>query len=149
MSRVVAMSLDEAIRTRRSVRGFLPREVPDSLLREVFALAQWAPSNCNVQPWLPHVVSGAALARLRDGLVRAGAKDEPIAPDWPADGVYHGVYRERQVDAARALYGAMGVQRHDTQARRAAYAWRSTRRCASIGKRKAGAPGRGTEPADI
>ncbi len=115
------MNLDEAIRTRRSVRGFLPREVPDALLRELFALAQWAPSNCNVQPWLPHVVSGAALARLRDALLSAGAQDQPIEPDWPADGVYHGVYRERQVGAARTLYGAMGVQRHDTQARRAAY----------------------------
>ncbi len=115
------MSLDEAIRTRRSVRGFLPQEVPDPLLREVFELAQWAPSNCNVQPWLPHVVSGATLARLRDALGDAGAQNQTIEPDWPADGVYLGAYRERQIDAARALYGAMGVQRHDTQARRAAY----------------------------
>lgn len=115
------MTLDDAIRTRRSVRGFLQREVPYALLREVFALAQWAPSNCNVQPWLPHVVSGAALARLRDALVSAGAQDQPIEPDWPADGVYQGAYRERQVGAARALYGAMGVARHDVQARRAAY----------------------------
>jgi nitroreductase len=121
VSRVAAMSLDAAIQARRSVRGFLPREVPDALLREVFALAQWAPSNCNVQPWLPHVVSGVALARLRDALVSAGARDEAIEPDWPADGVYQGVYRERQVGAARALYGAMGVPRHDAQARRAAY----------------------------
>ena len=27
----------------------------------VFELAQCAPSNCNVQPWTPHVVSGAKL----------------------------------------------------------------------------------------
>jgi nitroreductase len=43
-----AMSVDEAIRRRRSVRGFLPDEVPESTLREVFGLAQLAPSNCNV-----------------------------------------------------------------------------------------------------
>jgi hypothetical protein len=95
--------------------------VPQAVLNEVFELAQWAPSNCNVQPWVPHVVSGPALARLRDALVIAGAQDQPIAPDWPADGIYPGVYRERQVAAARVLYGAMGVQRHDTSARRAAY----------------------------
>ena len=53
------ISVDEAIRLRRSVRGFLPDEVPEATLREVFALAQCAPSNCNVQPWMPHVVSGA------------------------------------------------------------------------------------------
>lgn len=117
----MTMSLDEAIRTRRSVRGFLPQAVPEATLRVVFELAQWAPSNCNVQPWMPHVVSGASLEALREALVAAGLEDRPIEPDWPADGVYPGVYRQRQVEAARALYGAMGVERHDREGRRAAY----------------------------
>ncbi len=115
------MTLDEAIRTRRSVRGFLAQAVPEATLHEVFELAQWSPSNCNVQPWVPHVVSGASLEALRDALVAAGMQDRPIEPDWPADGVYPGVYRQRQVEAARALYGAMGVERHDREGRRAAY----------------------------
>lgn len=115
------MNLDEAIRLRRSVRGFLPREVPQETLREVFALAQFAPSNCNVQPWTPHVVSGDKLRRLREALVAAGMRDEPIKPDWPADGKFVGIYRERQVGAAQALYGAMGVVRNDTVGRKLAY----------------------------
>ncbi|WP_210340415.1 nitroreductase [Bradyrhizobium sp. CCBAU 51753] len=115
------MSVDEAIRRRRSVRGFLSCEVPDPILREAFALAQWAPSNCNVQPWVPHVVSGETLSRLREALVAAGMRDEPIKPDWPADGKFTGVYRERQVGAAQALYGAMGVARSDRVGRKLAY----------------------------
>jgi len=115
------MSVDQAIRLRRSVRGFLPSEVPEATLREVFALAQFAPSNCNVQPWVPHVVSGHKLKCLRDALVAAGMRDEPIKPDWPADGKFTGVYRERQVSAAQALYGAMGVARNDAAGRRLAY----------------------------
>ncbi|WP_407146717.1 nitroreductase [Bradyrhizobium sp. ORS 86] len=115
------MNVDEAIRLRRSVRGFLPREVPDAILREVFALAQCAPSNCNVQPWTPHVMSGEKLKRLREALVAAGLRDEPIKPDWPADGKFTGIYRERQVGAAQALYGAMGVARSDTVGRKLAY----------------------------
>ncbi|QQO12505.1 nitroreductase [Bradyrhizobium diazoefficiens] len=121
MSEQGAMSVEEAIRTRRSVRGFLQREVPDDVLRKIFALAQWSPSNCNVQPWTPHVVSGQSLKRLREVLTSAGMRDEPIKPDWPADGVYTGIYRERQVDAARTLYGAMGVERHDAVGRKMAY----------------------------
>jgi nitroreductase len=116
-----AMTLKQAIRSRRSVRGYLTREVPQATLNEVFELAQWAPSNCNVQPWIPHVVSGAALQRLCAALVTAAAADQPIEPDWPADGVYPGVYRQRQVQAARALYGAMGVERNDLEGRRRAY----------------------------
>lgn len=115
------MKLDEAIRSRRSVRAFLPSEVPEAMLHEVFELAQWAPSNCNVQPWLPHVVSGPALQRLGQEMFDAGAADQPIAPDWPADGKYDGRYRERQHTAAAQLYGAMGVERRDISGRRAAY----------------------------
>jgi nitroreductase len=70
-----AMTIDEAIRRRRSVRGFLPDEIPGAMLHEVFELAQWSPSNCNVQPWTPHVVSGEALQRLRASLVAAGMRD--------------------------------------------------------------------------
>lgn len=116
-----AMSLDEAIRRRRSVRGFLSEEVPETTLREVFELAQFAPSNCNVQPWTPHVVSGEALRGLRAALVEAGMSDRPIKPDFDADRKFLGVYRERQVDAAQQLYGAMGVERRDLAARRLAY----------------------------
>jgi len=115
------MSVDEAIRLRRSVRGFLSREIPEAVLREVFTLAQCAPSNCNVQPWTPHVVSGDQLKRLREALVAAGMRDEPIKPDWPADGKFTGIYRERQVGAAQALYGAMGVARSDAVGRKLAY----------------------------
>ncbi len=119
--RPTILCVDEAIRRRRSVRAFLPDEVPEAILREVFELAQRAPSNCNVQPWTPHVVSGEALKRLRDDLVDAGMRDEPWKPDWPADGKFVGVYRERQVDAAARLYGAMGVERRDLVARKLAY----------------------------
>ena len=38
-----------------------------------------------MQPWVPHVVSGAALRRVRAALVAAGQQDLAIKPDWPAD----------------------------------------------------------------
>jgi hypothetical protein len=115
------MSVAEAIRRRRSVRGFLPDEVAQPMLREAFELAQWAPSNCNVQPWTPHVVSGEKLKALRAALVDAGLRDEPIKPDFVADRKFAGVHRERQIDAAQQLYGAMGVERRDLVGRKMAY----------------------------
>lgn len=115
------MKLELAIRTRRSVRGFLPAAVPEATLREVFELAQWSPSNCNIQPWVPHVVSGESLRKLGAAMCEAADAGRPYDPDWPADGKYQGIYRERQYDAAARLYGAMGVERRDLEGRRAAY----------------------------
>jgi nitroreductase len=116
-----AVSVDDAIRQRRSVRGFLPDEIPEATLREIFELAQLAPSNCNAQPWTPHVVSGAALRALRAALVAAASEERPVAPDFEANWKFAGVYRERQIDAALQLYGAMGIERRDLAGRQAAY----------------------------
>lgn len=115
------MELDEAIRRRRSVRGFLSDEVPEQTIREVFALAQLAPSNCNVQPWISHVVSGERLKALCDAMVAAAEAGAAPDPDFSADRKFKGVYRDRQIDAAVQLYGAMGIERHDRARRDAAY----------------------------
>jgi len=116
------MTLDEAVRSRRSVRGFLPAEVPASILREALELAQLTPSNCNVQPWLVHVVSGATLARLREDLVAAATSGLPTNADFPADiRRFTGVHRDRQIDAAVQLYGAMEIARNDLDGRKHAY----------------------------
>jgi len=114
------MTLDEVVRNRRSVRGFLHQEVPASTMQEAFTLAQHAPSGCNAQPWLPHVVSGKVLRGLAAALRLAGSEGDAPAPDWPVRGKYQGVYRERQYDAAASLYTAMGVARHDLEGRKAA-----------------------------
>ena len=104
------------------LRARLPaRRGPGGDLREAFELAQWAPSNCNVQPWTPHVVSGEACSGCATALVDAGMRDEPIKPDFAADRKFVGVHRERQVDAAQQLYGAMGVERRDLVGRKMAY----------------------------
>ena len=106
-------AVDEAIRRRRSVRGFLPDEVPEATLREVFELAQWAPSNCNVQPWTPHVVSGEALTRLREALVDAGMRDEPIKPDLAG-----GPQVRRRLSRAAGRRGAAALWRDGRRAAR-------------------------------
>lgn len=108
---------DQAIRARRSVRAFLPREVPEPLLREVFALAQCAPSNCNTQPWIVHVVSGEACAGLRRTLSQAALDPALHQPDFAFDGRYPGLYKTRQHDSAMRLYEAMGIARDDRAAR--------------------------------
>ena len=59
------MSLEEAVRSRRSVRGFLNQPVPQDVLNKIFDIARWSPSGTNMQPWQTFVASGALRDRLR------------------------------------------------------------------------------------
>ena len=45
------MDIFEAIKTRRSVRRFEDRPVPEELIRKIVEAGQWAPSACNRQDW--------------------------------------------------------------------------------------------------
>ncbi|WP_372863688.1 nitroreductase [Spongiibacter sp.] len=105
---------------RRSVRGYLPEELPKATLERVFSVAQHAPSNCNTQPWQLAVVSGQRCRELAGKISAAMAVGE-MSLDFPYDGVYQGVYRERQHRSAAALYSALGVTREDKAGRHEAF----------------------------
>jgi nitroreductase len=117
-------ALEEVVRERRSVRGFLPTPVPAETLRQVFASAQLAPSNCNVQPWRSYVASGKTRERVRQLLLERVDAQLPPAYDF-RDGKngFEGDYRRLQVECAVALYSEMGVGRDDRAGR-----WRAARR---------------------
>lgn len=113
-------AFETVLRERRSVRGFLEKEVPDALLQKVFSMAAQTPSNCNTQPWMVHVASGEKAALIKQGLLDAMSKGE-FSMDYPYLGQYTGVYKERQYDAAKQLYSAMSIAREDKAARHAAF----------------------------
>ena len=65
------MSFETAVKSRRSVRGFQNREVPQEVLNKVFDLARWSPSGTNMQPWQTYVASGAIRDALREQMMAA------------------------------------------------------------------------------
>lgn len=111
------MSVIEAIYSRRSVRGYLDKEVPADVLNRIFEVAQMAPSNCNVQPWKVFVASGALKDRLKKQMVENTINRIEPNPDYPYRGTFEGEYRKRQVDCAVALYNNMGIERDDKEGR--------------------------------
>ena len=111
-------SLADALRSRRSVRGFLDKPVPEETLKAIFELAQLAPSNCNIQPWKVFVASGEVRDELRRRMVEKVTAGVPMEPDFePNAGKFSGVYRQRQVDCAVELYNNMGIARDDKPGR--------------------------------
>ena len=66
----------DAIRQRRSVRKYQPRQVPSELVEEVLVAAGWAPSAHNSQPCRFIVLEDALVKRrLADAMADAWAAD--------------------------------------------------------------------------
>jgi len=59
------VDLDQAIRTRRTIKAYAPAPVPRPVLEELFELARWAPNHHLTQPWRFRVVGPRALERLK------------------------------------------------------------------------------------
>ena len=115
------MEFSDVVRARHSYRGFTPKQVDEQTLREIFELANWAPSNCNVQPWHVHVLSGDACDRMRAKMKAAAAAEEPFNPDFPWEGKFSGEYKERQICSALGLWEHQGVTRDNPEKR--AWSW--------------------------
>jgi len=115
------MDFAAAVRGRRSYRGFLPKLVDQATLESIFELANWAPSNCNVQPWHVHVLSGAACDRMREKIKAQATVDAAGNPDFPWQGKFSGDYKQRQICSALGLWEHQGVTRDDPERR--AWSW--------------------------
>ena len=108
-------AVETALRTRRSVRGFLPERVPHATIRHLLELAANAPSMTNTQPWRVHVLTGAARQRLSDDILAAHERGEQ--PDleyqyYPA-GPMASPYIDRRRQIGWALYGLLGIKKGD------------------------------------
>jgi nitroreductase len=115
------MEFSDVVRVRHSYRGFLPKQVDEQTLRGIFELANWAPSNCNVQPWHVHVLSGDACDRMREKMKAAAVAEVPFNPDFPWEGKFSGDYKERQICSALGLWEHQGVTRNNPEKR--AWSW--------------------------
>ncbi len=110
----------EVVASRRSLRAFKSDPVSPEILESVFATALQAPSNCNTQPWLVHVASGASVESLRSEMPTRFMSGE-MTMDFPYDGSYDGVYKERQYGSAQALYDSLGISRDEKEKRQLAF----------------------------
>ena len=111
------MQYDEVVLGRRSIRGYRPDPVPEAVIREVLQLAMRAPTSMNTQPWHFHVITGEPLDRIRKGNTTRILAGEPDSREFRRGEAFAGVHRDRQVEVAKQLFGAMGIERGDKDAR--------------------------------
>jgi len=108
---------DDIVFGRRSIRGYKPEPVPKQVIREVIELAMRAPSSLNTQPWNFYVVAGEVLDRIRAGNTERNLAGVPHSREFRTQGEYAGAHRDRQVEIAKQLFGAMGIERDNKEKR--------------------------------
>ena len=75
------MDVEEAIRTRRTVKAYEPLPVDRGTLGELLELARWAPNHNLTNPWRFRVVGPKALERLKAAAAGIAAAAAPRDAD--------------------------------------------------------------------
>ena len=113
------MNVSEAIASRRSVRAFLAKPVPEDTLREVLELAARAPSGGNLQPWRLYALAGKPLvqfkARMRERLAASPSPD-PLEYHVYPENLWE-PHRTQRFRVGEMMYGEIGIPREDKAAR--------------------------------
>jgi nitroreductase len=83
---------------RKSVRGFLPKEIEKEKLDALFAAARWAPSSSNKQEWHYYAVVGDSRAKLAEALNRGNhwALEAPLLLAVTRDGSIENKTEDRE-----------------------------------------------------
>lgn len=107
------VSIDQAIRSRHSVRAFLDKPVPRTTVEHVLDVARYAPSGTNTQPWLVYVpgqpVKEAMCAEILDDYHANPEREEREYAYYPTD--WFEPYLERRRACGWGLYGSLGIER--------------------------------------
>lgn len=113
------MQVDEAIRSRKPVRRFLPTAVPAAVVSHILEVAGRAPSGNNVQPWRVYAVAGQAQDGLWHDIVQAARADpdghHPEYAYYPTS--WFEPYLDRRCCCGLGLYATLGIAREDKLAR--------------------------------
>jgi nitroreductase len=106
------MDIIEAIRSRKSIRGYKPDAVPREILKAILDIAMRTPSTMNTQPWEITIVRGEALDNIRWGNIQMlNSGETPVSETTFIP--FEGKYRRRQVDLAIQIFNLMDIGRED------------------------------------
>ena len=113
------MHVEEALRSRRSIRAFRPDPVPLASIERILAAAGRAPSGSNIQPWKVTVLTGELLATVKRELSARHANGDEGTWEYK---YYPVTWREPYLARRRAtgfgLYELVGIKRGDAEAMR-------------------------------
>lgn len=110
-------SVSDAVVSRRSLRAFLPTEVPRDLIEELLTLAARAPSGTNMQPWHAWVLMGEKRDALCEAVCasfdRTDESHDSEVRYYPEE--WFDPYKARRRKVGWDLYGLLGIEKGERE----------------------------------
>ncbi|MEB3767965.1 nitroreductase [Acinetobacter sp. MD2] len=116
-------AVDDAIRSRHSVRAFLDTPVAAQIIQDILAVASRAPSGTNTQPWKVYIVSGKKrdemVNRVCSAQLEVNANPE-LAQQYKETFAYYpqtwiSPFIDRRRENGWGLYGLLNIQRGEKE----------------------------------
>jgi len=110
------MELQQTIKTRKSVRAFLNKQVNSSDIKKILDIAKHSPSGVNMQPWEVAVVSGKKKLSIEENLQTAFANNTPKTMEYdyyPKE--WKEPYKSRRKETGLLMYQTLGITREDKE----------------------------------
>jgi nitroreductase len=108
------METIEALKQRKSVRAYLPKDIDMDKIKEILNSAKHSPSGVNMQPWNVYVVSGEKKKDLETKVQEAfeeNPRGEMEYEYYPLK--WEEPYKSRRKETGLLMYETLGISRAD------------------------------------
>ena len=109
------ISVSEAVEKRKSIRSFIDKPVSDGIIKKILEKASRSPSGGNLQPWKIYILNGQSMNEFLLFQKDWKGKDHPEYPIYPSK--LKEPYRTSRFEVGEQLYGSIGIEREDKEAR--------------------------------
>jgi nitroreductase len=109
------MKVTDTVLSRKSIRAFTDKPIPNSLIKEILLKASRSPSGGNLQPWKIFVINDSTMNDFLE------FQNNWTEPEVPAYDIYppklKEPYRTSRFELGEQMYELLGIGREDKDAR--------------------------------
>ena len=109
------ISVSEAVENRKSIRAFIDKPVNDEIIIRILEKSGRSPSGGNLQPWKIYILNGQTMNDFLSFQKDWKGTDHPEYPIYPSK--LKEPYRTSRFEVGEQLYGSIGIEREDKEAR--------------------------------
>ncbi|WP_455475565.1 nitroreductase [Bartonella sp. B17] len=111
-----SINVFQSILSRKSIRAFIDKPVPQETIEEILKLAARSPSGTNIQPWQVIVLTGKILKKVGQELsqlVLSGVEGKRERHYYPRE--WREPYLSRRKKVGLDLYKSLGIQKGEQE----------------------------------